>query len=129
MNTPLAWLLDTNVFSEMMRPSPEPRVSGFLDSVAGKGLGLSCVTVWEVLNGIGRLDPGSRRANLARQVQDLLDDFFEDRVNDWAASDAQECARIMTDAVAGECLATSCFPRWKRQYQAHPSYGWARNSG
>ena len=42
----------------MMRPSPEPRVSGFLDSIAGEGLGLSCVTVWEVLNGIGLLDPG-----------------------------------------------------------------------
>ena len=129
MNTPFAWLLDTNVFSEMMRPSPEPRVSGFLDSIAGEGFGLSCATVWEVLNGIGRLDPGPRRANLARQVQDLLDDFFEDRGLDWTASDAQECPRIMTDAVAGECLATPCFPRWKRQCQARPSYGWARNSG
>ena len=129
MNTPLAWLLDTNVFSEMMRPSPEPRVSEFLDSIVGGGLGLSCVTVWEVLNGIGRLDPGPRRANLARRVQDLLDDFFEDRGLDWTETDAQECARIMTDAVAGECLATPCFPRWKRQCQARPSYGWARNSG
>ena len=115
--------------AKMMRPSPEPRVSGFLDSIAGKGLGLSCVTVWEVLNGIGRLDPGPRRANLARRVQDLPDDFFEDRGLDWTASDAQECPRIMTDAVAGECLATPCFPRWKRQCQARPSYGWARNSG
>ena len=97
MNTPLALLLDTNVFSEMMRPSPEPRVSGFLDSIAGEGLGLSCVTVWEVLNGIGLLDPGQRRANLARRVEDLLDDFFEDRVLDWTASDAQECARIMEE--------------------------------
>ena len=97
MNTPLALLLDTNVFSEMMRPSPEPRVSGFLDSIAGEGLGLSCITVWEVLNGIGLLDPGQRRASLARRVQDLLDDFFEDRMLDWTASDAQECARIMEE--------------------------------
>ena len=97
MNTPLAWLLDTNVVSEMMRPSPEPRVSGFLDSIAGGGLGLSSVTVWEVLNGIGLLDPGQRRANLAQRVQDLLDDFFEDRVLAWSASDAQACARIMEE--------------------------------
>ena len=83
----------------MMRPSPEPRVSGFLDSIAGEGLGLSCVTVWEVLNGIA-----------PRSIPDLLDDFFEDRVLDWTASDAQECPRIMTNAVAGECLSTSCFP-------------------
>ena len=97
MNTPLAWLLDTNVVSEMMRPSPEPRVSGFLDSIAGEGLGLSSVTVWEVLNGIGLLDPGQRRENLAQRVQDLLDDFFEDRVLAWTAPDAQACARIMEE--------------------------------
>ena len=72
-------------------------VLGFLDSIAGERLGLSCVTVWEVLNGIGLLDPGPRRANLARRVQDLLDDFFEDRVLDWTASDAQECARILEE--------------------------------
>ena len=97
MNTPLAWLLDTNVFSEMMRPNPEPRVSGFLDSIAGEGLGLSSVTVWEVLNGIGLLEPGRRRTNLAQRVQDLLDDLFEGRVLDWTASDAKECARLMEE--------------------------------
>ena len=47
MTAPLAWLLDTNVVSEMMRPPPEPRVAAFLDSVAGEGLGLSTLTIYE----------------------------------------------------------------------------------
>ncbi|WP_446832059.1 hypothetical protein [Candidatus Foliamicus sp.] len=36
MTAPLAWLINTNVVSEMMRPRPEPRVSAFLDSIAGE---------------------------------------------------------------------------------------------
>ena len=97
MNTPLTWLLDTNVVSEMMRPSPETRVARFLDSISEEGLGVSSVTVWEVLNGIGRLEPGQRRAILAQRVQELLDDLFEGRVLDWTASDAQACAPIMEE--------------------------------
>ena len=54
-----------------------------------------------MFNGIGLLDSGQRRASLARRVQDLLDDFFEDRVLDWTASDAQECARILEEKRRG----------------------------
>ena len=97
MTVRLAWLADTNVVSEMMRTRPEPRVAAFLDSIADEGLGLASITVWEILNGIGRLDPGRRRRELAERFQDLLDDLFEDRVVAWSAADAQACARIMED--------------------------------
>ena len=97
MTAPLAWLIDTNVVSEMMRPRPDPRVAAFLDSIADEGLGLSSVTVWEVLDGIGRINPGRRRRDLADRFQDLLDELFEDRIIDWSQVDAQACARIMED--------------------------------
>ena len=97
MTAPLAWLIDTNVVSEMMRPRPDPRVAAFLDSIADEGLGLSSVTVWEVLDGIGRINPGRRRRDLADRFQDLLDELFEDRIIDWSQADAQACARIMED--------------------------------
>ena len=90
-------MLDTNVVSEMMRPRPEPRVAVFLDSIADEGLGLASITVWEVLDGIGRLDPGRRRRDLADRFQDLLDELFEDRIVEWSLADAQACARIMED--------------------------------
>ena len=95
MIAPLAWLIDTNVVSEMMRPRPEPRVAAFLDSIANEGLGLSSVTVWEVLDGIGRLAPGRRRRGLADRFHDLLDELFEDRIVEWTLADAQACARII----------------------------------
>lgn len=97
MTAPLTWLIDTNVVSEMMRPRPEPRVAAFLDSIAGEGLGLASITVWEILDGIGRLAPGRRRDGLAARFHDLLDELFEDRIVEWSLADARACARIMEE--------------------------------
>ncbi len=106
MNAPVAWLLDTNVISEMMRPHPEPRVAAFLDKIADQGIGLASITVWEILNGIGLLNVGRRRDTLAERFQNLLDDLFEERIFDWTLDDARECARIMeAKRRRGEALA------------------------
>ncbi|WP_419938227.1 PIN domain-containing protein [Candidatus Palauibacter sp.] len=95
MRRPLRWLIDTNVVSEMMRPAPEPRVAGFLDGIWAQGVGLASVTVWEILNGIGRVDASRRREQLAERFQGLLDDLFRERVLDWTLDDARVCARVM----------------------------------
>ena len=92
-----AWILDANVVSEMMRPAPEPRVARFLDGIAAEGIGLSAVTVWEVLNGLGRLEPGRRREDLTERFRGILDDLFQERVFDWTAADARACAVIMEE--------------------------------
>ncbi len=97
MIAPLAWLIDTNVISEMMRSRPEPRVTTFLDSIADEGLGLASITVWEILDGLGRLDPGRRRNNLADRFLDLLEELFESRIIEWSLIDAHTCAQIMED--------------------------------
>ena len=64
MTAPLARLIDTNVVSETMRPRPKPRVAALLNSIAGEGIGFASVSVREVRDGIGRLEPGWRRRNL-----------------------------------------------------------------
>lgn len=97
MTAPLAWLIDTNVVSEMMRPRPEPRVATFLDSIADEGLGLASITVWEILDGIARIDSGRRRRGLAERFQDLVDELFEDPIVDWTLAEARACARIMEE--------------------------------
>ena len=97
MTAPLTWLIDTNVVSEMMRPRPEPQVAAFLDAIEAEGIGLASITVWEVLDGIGRLAPGRRRRGLADRFQDLLDELFEDCIVEWTLADARACARIMED--------------------------------
>ena len=51
--------------------------------------------MWEIHNGIGRLDDLSRRDELERRFAGILNDLFEDRVLDWTGRDAQACAHIM----------------------------------
>ena len=120
MTARFAWLIDTNVVSEMMRPRPEPRVAAFLDSIEREGIGLASVTAWEILDGIGRLSPGRRRENLAARFHDLLDELFEDRIVDWSLADARACARIMEDKRRrGELARRSrpgCLPRSRRRF-------------
>ncbi|MDE2781630.1 MAG: type II toxin-antitoxin system VapC family toxin [Gemmatimonadota bacterium] len=91
----MAWLLDTNVVSEMMRRHPEPRVARFLDRAGRNRLHISAITIWEIHNGIGLLDSQSRRADLAARFEQVLNDTFEDRILHWTAADARECARVM----------------------------------
>lgn len=93
----MAWLLDTNVVSEMMRPHPEPRVARFLDGVSIEGLHVNAITVWEILDRISRVGHEERRRDLARRFTDIVNAPFEDRVLDWTAADAVECARIMEE--------------------------------
>ena len=97
MTAQLAWLLDASVVSEMMRPNPEPHVAVFLDSIADEGIGIATVTVWEISDGIGRLDHGRHRDGLTKRFQDLLDELFEDQIVDWIPVDAVTCARTMEE--------------------------------
>jgi toxin FitB len=95
MTAQISYLLDTNVISEMMRPVPAARVVGFLDSIADQGLGLASITVWEILNGVGRLPAGRRRDELQTRFRGIVQTYFEDRVLDWSVGDAEACARLM----------------------------------
>lgn len=95
MNEPTAYLLDTNVVSEMMRPEPDWRVASAVQLAALDGIGITTVTVWEILNGIGRLDQGRKRRDLQARFQSVLDETFDGRVLDWTLADAQACADLM----------------------------------
>ena len=94
MKERVAYLLDTNVVSEMMRPEPDWRVASAIEVAALDGIGMASMTVWEILNGIGRLDHG-RRDDLRARFESLLDEAFDGRVLDWTLADAQACAGLM----------------------------------
>lgn len=106
MSNGVAYLLDANVFSEMMKAAPEPAVANFLDySLHKDGIGLATITIFEIFNGIGRLPPGRRRDGLSASFEGLLRDYFEDKIFDWTADDARACAAIMEKRQrAGESL-------------------------
>jgi predicted nucleic acid-binding protein len=57
----MAWLLDTNILSEIRRLRPEPRVLAFITSHPLEQLYIGTVTLAELRFGIELLSQGSRR--------------------------------------------------------------------
>jgi len=72
-------LLDTNVVSETMKPTPSPLVMAWLDRQASTTLYLSTITVAELQYGIACL-PDSRRRGLLQQGVDALIQLYEGRI-------------------------------------------------
>ena len=96
MTDTVTCLLDTNVVSELMKQRPDSTVSEYLDvKLKREVIGLAVITVFEILNGIGRLPAGRRREAIAAGFEGVLTTLFDDRIVSWSLSDAAACAEIM----------------------------------
>lgn len=70
-------LLDTNVISEIMRPTPEPRVVIWLNLHPRSEYWLSAITVAEIGLGIALLPEGKRKKTFAEMAANMFkQDFF-----------------------------------------------------
>jgi toxin FitB len=73
-------VLDTNVVSEPLKPSPDAGVLAWLDRQAPETLYLSAVTVAELLEGVSRLPDGKRKAELAAAITQAVLPLFKGRI-------------------------------------------------
>ena len=87
-------LLDTNVVSEAMRPTPDRNVLAWLDAQAAETLYLSTVSLSELLFGIESLPAGKRRQALAEQVIAL----FGERIVAFDLAAAHEYPKLVMRA-------------------------------
>lgn len=62
-------VLDSNVVSELMRPTPEPAVLGWLARHAVEELAIATTTVMELRHGILRLPKGRKQKVLAERFE------------------------------------------------------------
>jgi len=76
----MAWLLDTNVLSELRRPKPEPRVVDFVARCPLDQLYVSAVTLAEIRFGIELVDEPNRRAELKDWLTHKVRPMFDHRV-------------------------------------------------
>jgi predicted nucleic acid-binding protein len=77
----MAWLLDTNILSEIRRLRPEPKVLAFIASNPLDELYISIVTLAELRFGIELLSQGStQRAELTQWLTHTIRPMFNDRV-------------------------------------------------
>lgn len=74
-------VLDTNVLSELMRPSPQrsPAVFGWLAVQSGEDLYTTAITAAELLAGVAVLPDGRRKSDLDQAVVRVMA-LFETRI-------------------------------------------------
>lgn len=73
------YLLDTNVLSELMRPSPASAVMAWFRERIDRPMYTSSITEGEILLGIALLPEGKRRDALANAAQQLFGEDFAAR--------------------------------------------------
>ena len=76
----MAWLLDTNVLSELRRPKPEQRVVAFVEGCPLDQLYVSVVTFAEIRFGIEMVPEPSRRLALNQWLAEKVRPMFRSRV-------------------------------------------------
>ena len=70
-------VVDTNVVSELMRPSPSPQVREWVSAQAPGELGTTAITVAEIRYGLERLADGRRKQSLLAAATELFAAFSE----------------------------------------------------
>ena len=73
-------VLDTNVVSETLRPSPDPGVLAWLDAQDPQTLFITSIGLAELLSGVERLPKGRRRTQLASAIEERMLPLFADRI-------------------------------------------------
>ncbi len=101
-------LLDTNVVSEPLRHSPEPRVIEWIDAQPLETLYLCAVTVAELRAGVALLPAGKRRTALHESLERQVLPLFTGRVLALDLSCTMGYAQLMAKARSlGMAIATA----------------------
>lgn len=93
-------LLDTNVVSEPLRPSPDSRAIEWIDAQALETLFLSAITVAELRAGVALLPAGKRRAGLQESLETRVLPLFAGRVLPFDLGCTKAYAELMAKARA-----------------------------
>lgn len=89
-------ILDTNVVSEPMRPSPSPALLAWLERQETGPLFVTTITMAEILLGIELLPRGKRRDQMLAQAEAAFAEDFAERVLPFD----EDAARVFPEIVA-----------------------------
>ena len=73
-------ILDTNIFSPLMRPLPDPMIVSWLNRQATEDIYTTSVTIFEIRFGLSRLPAGQKRVLLSKAFEAMLEKNFDGRV-------------------------------------------------
>jgi predicted nucleic acid-binding protein len=87
-------VLDTNVLSKLLKPTPDAAVVAWLDAQLADELWTTVVTIFEVRLGLAIHPDGKRRRALTMAFELMLREDFAGQVIDLDAAAASEAGRI-----------------------------------
>ena len=90
-------ILDTNVLSELLRPTPEPQVEAWLAAQDGTNVYFTAVGEAELRHGVAILPAGRRRTALGAAIDGILDEDFRDRILPFDREAARAYAAIAAE--------------------------------
>ncbi len=88
------YVIDTNVASELMRPSPAPAVAAWIAGRDAEELYLTAVSEAELLYGVAIVPAGRRRNELEAVMRRWLDTGFAERILPFDSAAARDYADI-----------------------------------
>ena len=88
------YVIDTNVASELMRPSPAPAVAAWIAGRDAREMYLTAVSEAELLYGVAIVPAGRRRDQLETAMTRWLDTGFAERVLPFDSAAARAYAEI-----------------------------------
>jgi toxin FitB len=111
-----AFLLDTNVISELIKPKPEPKVTVWIDATDEDLLFLSLLTLGEIRKGVVLPPRSARRIALEAWLSKELPLRFYHRIlsvdqevaDRWGHLSGLTCAKGVQVSVPGFLRAQSC---------------------
>ncbi|HXW53758.1 MAG TPA: type II toxin-antitoxin system VapC family toxin [Myxococcota bacterium] len=89
-------VVDTNVVSELMKPSPSTNVLTWIDEQIGEDLFLTAITVAEIDYGLSILPDGVRRDSLRTAFEKVVEEGFAFRVLPFDENAARFYGQIMS---------------------------------
>ena len=101
----MTYLLDTNVVSEAIRPSPDPHVGAWVTAQSPIDLSISVITRGEIERGVAAMAAGARRARVERWAEVDVPRQFRGRMLPVDEAIALAWGRLMASArVIGRSL-------------------------
>lgn len=90
-------VLDTNVLSELLRPSPATQVETWLSAQDGTQVYFTAIGEAELRHGVAIMPAGKRRAELSEAIEGMLSEDFRDRILPFDRAAARAYASIAAE--------------------------------
>ncbi len=87
-------VLDTNVISELMQPSPDEQVLRWMDRQPARSIWTTSITLYELRAGILSMPAGKRRTQLSEFLEQWTEQVLERRILNFDSEGAERAAEL-----------------------------------